>query len=288
MIQTGTAGGFPEGEVPWINLLGMRLSALNLDRAAERIEAAVEGGEGGYVCIRDAHGVVKCHHDAALKAVHNRALLVTPDGMPLVWALRLSGHRDADRVYGPDLMLALFDRGRQRGLRHFLYGATPETLDLLEARLLARFPGAQIAGRHAPPFRALTGAERNDVAAQIDASGANIVWVGLGTPKQEFWMAEMQPLLPSAVLIGVGAAFDFHAGGKRQAPRFMQRSGLEWVFRLASEPRRLWRRYAVTVPSFMLLCACQALRLRSFPMPPERPRGAVGNPVAEGAGARHP
>ncbi|MRX51923.1 WecB/TagA/CpsF family glycosyltransferase [Paracoccus sp. S-4012] len=267
MSHSGTAGG-PRSEVPWINLLGMRLSALDLDRAVDRVLAAVERREGGYVCIRDAHGVVKCHHDPALRAVHNNALLVTPDGMPLVWALRLAGHREADRVYGPDLMLALFDRGRDHGLRHFLYGATPETLDLLEARLLAQFPGTQIAGRHAPPFRALTEAERSDVAAQINASGADIVWVGLGTPKQELWMAEMQPLLPSAVLIGVGAAFDFHAGGKRQAPRFIQRSGLEWLFRLASEPRRLWRRYAVTVPSFMLLCACQALRLRSFPVPP--------------------
>ncbi len=259
----------PDAPAPWVNLLGMRLSALDLEDAAFRIEFAIRRGERGYVCIRDAHGVVKCHHDPALKLVHNRAFLVTPDGMPLVWVLRLSGHGAADRVYGPDLMLALFDRGCRSGLRHFLYGATPETITKLEARLLARFPAAQVAGSYAPPFRALTGAEQDDVAQRINASRADIVWVGLGTPKQEFWMAEMRPRLTAGMLIGVGAAFDFHAGVKKQAPRLVQRSGLEWAFRLASEPRRLWRRYAVTVPSFLLLGACQALRLRRFSMDPD-------------------
>lgn len=263
--------------------MGMRLSALNLALAVKRIEVAVERGERGYICIRDAHGVVRCHGDPRFKAVHNHAFMVTPDGMPLVWALRLAGYREAGRVYGPDLMLALMERGRERGLRHFLYGATTETLERLETRLRARLPGAQIVGGLAPPFRALTEAEQSDVVERINASGADIVWVGLGTPKQEFWMAEMRALLAPAMLIGVGAAFDFHAGGKRQAPRFIQRSGLEWAFRLASEPRRLWRRYAVTVPNFLWLGACQALRLRSFPMGPD-----AGAPATTGQSTATP
>ena len=254
---------------PWINLLGMRLSALDLEDAAARIERAIGEGRRGYVCIRDAHGVVRCQRDAALRAAHNGAFLVTPDGMPLVWALRLGGHRRADRVYGPDLMLALLDRGRARGTRHFLYGATPETLERLSERLLARFPGARIVGSHAPPFRALTAPETDEIVRRIDGSGAEIVWVGLGTPKQELWMAEMRPRLAAPMLIGVGAAFDFHAGAKRQAPRWVQRSGLEWAFRAIAEPRRLGRRYAVTVPSFLALAAAQALGLRAFPMAPE-------------------
>ena len=269
MDERSAEGGVPAPGEPWINLLGMRLSALNLEDAASRVERAIGAGERGYVCIRDAHGVVKCHRDPVLKAVHNQAFLVTPDGMPLVWALRLAGHRHADRVYGPDLMLELLDRGRARDTRHFLYGATPDTLERLRAKLLGRYPGAEIVGHHAPPFRALTEPEKDDVARRIDDAGAEIVWVGLGTPKQELWMADMRPRLAAPMLIGVGAAFDFHAGGKRQAPRVVQRSGLEWAFRLAAEPRRLGRRYAVTVPSFLALAAAQALGLRRFSMGPE-------------------
>ena len=276
VVKSSADRRVPAPDAAWINLLGMRLSALDLEDAAARIERAVDEGRRGYVCIRDAHGVVKCHRDPALKAVHNQAFLVTPDGMPLVWALRLAGHGRADRVYGPDLMLALFDRGRARGTRHFLYGATPETLERLEARLLARHPGARIVGRFAPPFRALGRDERDEVARRIDGSGADIVWVGLGTPKQELWMAEMRPRLAAPMLIGVGAAFDFHAGAKRQAPRWIQRSGLEWAFRLAAEPRRLARRYAVTVPSFLVLAAAQALRLRRFSMGPDAAPGGLG------------
>lgn len=250
----------------WINLAGVRISAVNLRSAATRILDAVRDGERGYVCIRDAHGIVRCQTDPALQKVHNHAFLVTPDGMPVVWALRLSGHGEADRVYGPDLMLALFDEGRQSGLRHFLYGGTPEVLAELESRLGARFPGAAIVGRHAPPFRPLSDAEEDDVVAEINGSGADIVWVGLGTPKQEKWMAHIRPRLDAAMLMGVGAAFDFHAGVKRQAPRFIQRSGFEWLFRAASEPRRLGARYAVTVPSFLGLLCAQVTGLRKFPL----------------------
>lgn len=261
-------GGFNRHAVPWINLLGVRVSAVNMTSAVGCILEAIAAGRKGYVCLRDVHGVVRCQNDAALQRAHNRAFLVTPDGMPLVWALKGAGHKTADRVYGPDLMLALFDQGRQAGIRHFLYGTTPAVLEKLAARLSEAYPGAEIVGTYAPPFRALTEMESVEIAATINATRADIVWVGLSTPKQELWMAEMRPALDAGMLMGVGAAFDFHAGVKRQAPRFIQRSGFEWLYRLASEPRRLFGRYAVVVPSFLGLVALQITGLRQFPMAP--------------------
>lgn len=248
----------------WMNLLGVRISAVDLSSAVGRILGAIETGQKGYVCIRDVHGIVRCQSDDRLRQVHNRAFLVTPDGMPVVWALRLTGHRAADRVYGPDLMLALFEQGR--GLRHFLFGSTPETLARLETRLRARFPEARIAGRLSPPFGSWNPEEEEAMVARINASEADIVWVGLGTPKQELWMGRTRSELNAPMLIGVGAAFDFHSGTKRQAPRFIQRSGFEWLFRLASEPRRLAGRYAVAVPRFLGLTLAQATGLRRFPI----------------------
>jgi N-acetylglucosaminyldiphosphoundecaprenol N-acetyl-beta-D-mannosaminyltransferase len=249
-----------------MNLLGVRISAVDMPTAVARVQAAIAEGRKGYICIRDVHGIIRCQGDAELRQIHNRAFMVTPDGMPVVWALKLAGYRQVDRVYGPDLMLALFDNCRRTGTRHFLYGTTPEILERLQARLLAEFPGAEIVGWHSPPFRELTPDEEADVAAEINASQADIVWIGLGTPKQERWMGRMRELLNASMLVGVGAAFDFHAGVKRQAPRFIQRSGLEWMFRLACEPRRLAWRYMVTVPSFLGLSAVQTLKLRDFPI----------------------
>ena len=250
----------------WINVLGVRISAVNLKSATGFIQKAIEDGRKGYVCVRDAHGVVRCQDDPELRSIHNRAFLVTPDGMPLVWALKRAGHAESDRVYGPDLMLSVFDSGSSNGLRHFLYGATAETLEQLQARLLEKFPKAQIVGSYAPPFRSLSTPEETEIADRLNRSGADIIWVGLSSPKQELWMARMRDRLDASMLIGVGAAFDFHAGLKRQAPKFIQRSGFEWMFRLLCEPRRLWRRYALVVPTFISLSAFQRLGLRKFPI----------------------
>lgn len=265
-MAPAVAPGFNRHPVPWINVLGVRVSAVNMTSAVGCILEAIAAGRRGYVCLRDVHGVVRCQNSEELQRAHNRAFLVTPDGMPLVWALKAAGHKAADRVYGPDLMLALFDAGRKVGLRHFLYGTTPEVLEKLAARLRAAHPGAEIVGSYAPPFRPLSEAETEAVAATINATRADVVWVGLSTPKQELWMAEMRPALDAGMLIGVGAAFDFHAGVKKQAPRVVQRSGFEWLFRLASEPRRLFGRYAVVVPSFLGLLALQVSGLTRFPM----------------------
>lgn len=250
----------------WINVMGVRVSAVNLASATRLIQDAIEAGRKEYVCVRDAHGIVQSQADAALRLIHNRAFLVTPDGMPMVWALWQAGHGTSDRVYGPDLMLSVFETGIPKGARHFLYGATDETLARLSSQLLRKFPQAQIVGAYAPPFRPLTEDEEAAIADTINRSGADVVWVGLSTPKQEFWMARMRCRLEAPMLVGVGAAFDFHAGLKRQAPRIVQRSGFEWTFRLMCEPRRLWRRYAVVIPSFILLWTLQRLGLRKFPI----------------------
>jgi N-acetylglucosaminyldiphosphoundecaprenol N-acetyl-beta-D-mannosaminyltransferase len=195
---------------------------------------------------------MSAQEDADARAAVLGATLAVPDGQPLVWALHALGHAAATRVYGPDLMALALGRAARTGTSSFLYGGrTPAALKLLEERLCERYPGLRVAGAHSPPFRALSEQEEQAVVDEINASGADIVWVGTGQPKQEKWMLRMRPLLAAPMLVGVGAAFDFHAGLVAQAPRWMQRSGLEWTYRLAREPRRLWRRYARYNPRFV-------------------------------------
>lgn len=267
-IDASDLQNLADGASPYnasVNVLGVRVSAVSLESATELVFSTIAEGKKEYICVRDAHGIIRCQRDEALRAAHNRAFLVTPDGMPLVWALRHAGHKNCSRVYGPDLMLRVLESGLALGARHFLYGATPNTLERLRLRLIERFPGARIVGTYSPPFRQLTTQEETAVVQSVNESAADVVWVGLGSPKQELWMAAMRGRLEASVLIGVGAAFDFHAGGKRQAPKFIQNSGMEWAFRLLCEPRRLWRRYAVVVPSFLLLTLLQRTGLRQFP-----------------------
>lgn len=262
----------PLPEAAFINLVGVKVSVLNLERAVRRIREAVADRRGGYVCVCGAHGIVEAQGDPALREALNGALMVTPDGTPLVWELRRQGHPEAGRVYGPDLMLAVLTEGG----RHFLYGTTPATLAKLEGRLRQKTPRAKIVGSYSPPFRQLTETEEQDVADRIRASGAEIVWVGLSTPKQERFMASMAKRLDGVILIGVGAAFDFHAGNQRQAPAWMQRAGLEWFFRLKTEPRRLWRRYLKIVPGYLTLLALQRLGWRRVPLPQAEPAEQAG------------
>ncbi len=183
--------------------------------------------------------------------------------MPLVWLSRLYGWRNTRRVYGPDLMLDLCERSLATGYRHFFYGGQEGVPDRLSDRLQRRFPGLIVAGTYSPPFRTPTEEEDEEIVRRINDAKPDIVWVGLSTPKQEHWMAQHVDRLAASVLIGVGAAFDFHAGVKRQAPRWMQQSGLEWLFRLGSEPRRLWRRYLVNNPMFVWLMFLQVWRAAS-------------------------
>ena len=226
----------------------------------DEIEGWIAVREARYVNVCTVHTVMECQRDARLRRIVNASGLSTPDGMPLVWLSRAHGHGAAGRVYGPDLMLALCERGH----RHFLYGGAPGVAEQLATNLRQRFPSMTIAGTHTPPFRAADAEEDPQVLDAINASGADIVWVGLGTPKQDYWVARHRSRLTAPVLIAVGAAFDFHAGTLLQAPSSLQRIGLEWMFRLGCEPRRLWRRYLGLNPRYVQLVVMQALRLRSF------------------------
>jgi N-acetylglucosaminyldiphosphoundecaprenol N-acetyl-beta-D-mannosaminyltransferase len=225
------------------------------------MEASIAADERTYVTAAAVNLVMSAQEDAATREAVLGATLAVPDGQPLVWALRALGHADATRIYGPDLMAAFCARAAVSGTPMYLYGGrTPEALELLEARLRERFPGLVIAGGFSPPFRELDAVEHERALAAIDASGARVVWVGTGQPKQELWMLRARPHLQAPMLVGVGAAFDFHAGLVSQAPRWMQRSGLEWSYRLSREPRRLWRRYARYNPRFIAGFARQYAR----------------------------
>ncbi len=254
-----------------VDVLGVRVSAIDPPTALATFDGWIRRGERRYVCVSGVHGVMESLRDPALRAIHNAAGLVTPDGMPLVWLSRLAGHTRAARVYGPDLMLAACAHGVARGWRHYFYGGGDGVPELLAERLRARVPGLEVVGTYSPPFRALSTDEDDAVVTRINATGADVVWVGLSTPKQERWMAAHRERLAAPVLVGVGAAFDFHAGLKRQAPRWMQRSGLEWAFRLASEPRRLGRRYLVNNPLFVWHVARQLVAARAAGLRVARP-----------------
>jgi len=260
----GAAVAGTAGVTSRVNVLGVGVSAINMADALATIDSWVVKRDAHYVCVTGVHGVMESQRDEGLRRIHNAAGLVTPDGMPLVWLSRLRGVPHVGRVYGPDLMLACCERSVQRGYRHFLYGGGEGVAELLADRLRARFPGISIAGTYTPPFRPLTREESADVVDRINRADADIVWVGLSTPKQEHWMHAHAGLVRAPVLVGVGAAFDFLAGLKRQAPRWMQRGGLEWVFRLATEPRRLWRRYLVNNPLFVWRVLLQAMNAKRY------------------------
>jgi N-acetylglucosaminyldiphosphoundecaprenol N-acetyl-beta-D-mannosaminyltransferase len=247
-----------------VNVLGVGISAIDLSQAIATIEGWVQRGESHYVCVTGVHGVMESQRDEALRGIHNAAGLVTPDGMPLVWLSRRRGLDHVERVYGPDLMLACCARSPSTGHRHFFYGGAPGVPEKLASRLSERYPGLIVAGGYSPPFHPLTPSQDEEIVRRINEAAPDIVWVGLSTPKQERWMHEHVARVKAPALIGVGAAFDFVSGRKRQAPRWMQRSGLEWLFRLASEPRRLWRRYLVNNPVFLWKVMLQELGAKQY------------------------
>lgn len=245
-------------------VLGVPLALIDYERTLDWIEAAVKSRHRGYVCVAAVHTVMACQEDPDLRRAVEGSDFTVPDGQPLVWALRALGHKLSDRVYGPTLMDKACARAAETGQRFYLYGGrNPGALAQLTRTLRLRYPGLKIVGGYAPPFRPLTEAEEEHIARDIHRSGADVVWVGVGVPKQEKWMARMRPRLETPVLIGVGAAFDFHAGLVPQAPAAMQRLGLEWLFRMAQEPRRLWKRYARYNPLFVAGFARQYVRHRT-------------------------
>jgi N-acetylglucosaminyldiphosphoundecaprenol N-acetyl-beta-D-mannosaminyltransferase len=239
-------------------VLGTRLAVTDYDEVLDWIDAAVAARARTYVCVAAVHTVMASREDPAFRAAIDEAAFTVPDGQPLVWALRALGHDISARVYGPELMARACERAAGSGQRQYFYGGRDASaLERLMAALRERSPGLPIAGGWAPPWRELSEEELDALAARINAAAPAVVWVGIGVPKQEKWMAAMRPRLDAPVLVGVGAAFDFHAGLVRQAPQWMQRTGLEWAFRLRQEPRRLWRRYARHNPRFVAAFARQ-------------------------------
>ena len=242
-------------------VLDIPLAVIDYERTLDWIDAAVERRDRGYICVAAVHTVMACQHDEQLREAVLGADLTVPDGQPLVWALNLLGSSLSDRVYGPELMERACERAARTGRRFYLYGGRNQgALQELARNLRLRHPGVQIVGGYAPPFRELTPEEEGSVAADIRRTGADVVWVGIGVPKQEKWMARMRDKLDAPVLIGVGAAFDFHAGLVPQAPPRLQKLGLEWAYRLLQEPGRLWRRYLRYNPWFVIGFVRQYLR----------------------------
>jgi N-acetylglucosaminyldiphosphoundecaprenol N-acetyl-beta-D-mannosaminyltransferase len=248
-----------------VDVLGVAVSVVTLDSATDRIAQWVRSGERRYVCVTGVHGVMESQRDPDLRKIHNASGLTTPDGMPMVWAAKRAGAPEVTRVYGPDLMRSVLAVAAENGWSSYFYGGRPEVTERLAGRLSAQIPGLAVAGLRSPPYRPLTDAEDEADVDAINASGADVVWVGLSTPKQERWMAAPREQLAAPVLIGVGAAFDLLAGTLRQAPPWMQRSGLEWSYRLAREPRRLWRRYLRNNPAFVAAIARRPPRLVPWP-----------------------
>jgi len=247
-----------------VNVLGVGISVLTLDLALRAVADALAEKRKGYVCVTNVHSVMEAQHDKALRRILNHSFLTTPDGMPMVWMGKLCGFLEIGRVYGPDLMREVCEFTRGNDFTHFLYGGADGVAQQLKASLEEKFPGIKIVGTYTPPFRALTAAEETELIRAVAETKPDIIWVGLGAPKQEKFMADYLPKLDTTLMFGVGAAFDFYTGRVRQAPRWIQRSGLEWLFRLCCEPRRLWRRYLKNNPLFLLKIFCQLTGLKKY------------------------
>jgi N-acetylglucosaminyldiphosphoundecaprenol N-acetyl-beta-D-mannosaminyltransferase len=248
------------------NVLGVGISLLNLSMALDELDRWITDGDRQYVSVCTVHTVMECRRNEKLRRIVNAAGMTTPDGMPLVWLSRLAGYHHVSRVYGPDLMLAEMAASTGTGHKHFFYGGRQGIANRLADVMRRRFAGVRIVGTITPPVGAAEELCNQETAAIINQAEPDIVWVGVSTPKQEFWMSCMRPLLDAPVLIGVGAAFDFHSGNQAQAPHWMQQAGLEWLFRLVHEPRRLWRRYLIDNPWFLFELGRQKLGLKRFPL----------------------
>jgi N-acetylglucosaminyldiphosphoundecaprenol N-acetyl-beta-D-mannosaminyltransferase len=255
-------------EIQKVNALGIGISVIDQDRAREFLFDAARNGKRGYVTITNVHSVSEAQHDLELHRILNNALLATPDGMPLVWMGRLQGHSSIRRVYGPDLVLNLCEHSRDGAFSHFFFGGKPGVAQELADVLQVRFPGLRVVGTFSPPFGPLNEEERVALAKKVSETRPDFFWVGIGMPKQEKFMVEYISILPEAkIFIGVGAAFDFFTGRVRQAPRWMMHLGLEWLFRLFQEPKRLWRRYLIYNPLFIIRASAQLLGLRKYLRP---------------------
>ena len=245
-------------------ILGVNINLTNLDNTLNKCSQFIGEKDKAYICLAPAHSVMDCYYDEEVRLSFNNSSLTVPDGMGVVWILKLKGNQSVGRVYGPDLLLNLCEMSIQAGWKHYFYGSTKRILHDLEMNLVKKFPGLRISGTHSPPFTTGKLIEDQEIIDQINGAAPDIIWVGLGSPKQDIWMAENRDRLNASILIGVGAAFDFISGNTKQAPRWIQRSGFEWLFRLMSEPGRLWKRY-VHYPLFVLLVGLEFLGVEIRP-----------------------
>jgi N-acetylglucosaminyldiphosphoundecaprenol N-acetyl-beta-D-mannosaminyltransferase len=252
--------------LPCANVLGVRVSAVDLKSATDLCDQWIQSTKGpGYVCVTGVHGVMEAHGNCEVRRVLNHAWMNVPDGMPMSWVGRLQGYRNMDRVFGPDLMMAMCELSVERGYRSFLYGGKPGVAELLSKTLQKKIPGFQVVGTYTPPFRGLTEDEEGDVLARVRESRPDIIWVGLSTPKQEQFMARYVDYFQVPLMFGVGAAFDFHTGTIRDCAPWIKRTGFQWFHRLVQDPKRLWKRYVRNNPAFLWYIAMQLLRFRQYP-----------------------
>lgn len=259
-----------------IDVLGVGVDALNMAATLHRLHLILTKRRAAYVCAVNVHGVMEAQRNASLLQIYDRADIVVPDGMPLVWIGRLQGHSLVQRVAGPDLMLAVFESPEFRHVRHFLYGGHPGVAELLKERLERRFPWAQIVGTWTPPFRDLTADEENRLRCVVNEASPDMLWVGIGCPRQELFMASHLAGLNVPLTLGVGAAFDFHTGRIHDCPNWVKVAGLQWMHRLVQDPRRLWKRYLRTNPAFLWHVGRQLLGWRKPRPAAHETSGRVG------------
>ena len=264
----------------YADVLGVKVSALDLKRAVELADRWVAAGSPGYVCLTGVHGVMEAQANSELCRVLNQAVINAPDGMPMTWMGRLQGFPEMNRVFGPDFMTEMCRISVDRGYRHFLYGGGPGVAGQLRDTLQSKFAGIRVVGTYTPPFRDLTREEEEEVRKQVRDARPDILWVGLSTPKQELFMAQYMDRLQVPLLVGVGAAFDYHTGRIRDCSNWIKRSGLQWLHRLMQDPRRLWRRYLRNNPAFLWQVAWQISGLREYPRHWDN-SAAPGHPLQE-------
>jgi N-acetylglucosaminyldiphosphoundecaprenol N-acetyl-beta-D-mannosaminyltransferase len=251
----------------YANVLGVNVSAIDLNKAVDMADQWIATQHHGYICVTGVHGVMEAQSDTEFRQILNHAFINAPDGMPMSWVGRLQGFNKMDRVFGPDFMASLCELSLKRHYRHFLYGGESGVAELLKERLESRFSGLQIVGTYTPPFRSLTAEEERELFTQLQESKPHILWIGLSTPKQERFMARYIDRFQVPLLVGVGAAFDYHTGRVSDCSDWIKRAGLQWLHRLLQNPRRLWKRYLRNNPAFVWKITLQTLKLKQYPAP---------------------
>ena len=248
----------------FLNITGVRVHPVQIPIVIQKISDLIQSGKKGYITVTGVHGIMESQRSLKVNAAHNHSFLTVPDGMPLVYIGKLFGYSEMERCYGPDLMVSVIEATVKKGYTHFFYGGNKGIAEKLKFVMESKFPGIKIVGTHTPPYRSLNEDEKKYLIEKVHQLRPNIIWVGLSTPKQELFMHEYSPLLDTNLMIGVGAAFDFHTGQIKIAPSWLQKMALEWFYRLIQEPKRLWKRYLINNPLFLWNLTLQALKIKKY------------------------